>query len=140
MDTKIFKKLIAAVCAATMATSCAAMSVGAAPAIILQAEDWAQGYNRAMELNDLVHDVSANGCDFDACSALADELEEFFNGMLCTVAVYGSQSVYKDAFAGNIVYILTNLRSPDLGQRQLGTGAAIDNLHDVAELIEGNMH
>lgn len=141
MKIKMLKRMISIVFAVAMATSCVAMSVGAAPepAIIAQI-DWAQGYDRAVELNDLAHDIDDNGTDFDACSALADELEEFFNEVVCAVAVYDSQSAYKNTFAGNVNYVLNHLRSVDVEQRSLGVGAAIDNLYDIADCIQAKMH
>ena len=139
MKTKMMKKLISVVCAAAMATSCAAISVGAAPIVISQA-DWIQGYSRAIDLNYLVHSVGDNGHSFNECADLADKLEEFFNGAVCTEAVYGSQDLHQNDFAGNVNYVLTHLRSHDIEQRRLGTGAAVDNLHDIAVCIGTHIH
>ena len=140
MKNKMLKKLISIVFAAAMATSCVSMSVGAAPAVVITAADWEQGYNRAKDLNDLAHHVYNNGYSFDDCLDLANQLEDFFNGMVCTVAVYSSQSTYKNAFEENVDYLLNRLRSTDEEERSLGMGAVIDNLYDVTECIQEQMN
>ena len=132
-------KLISAVCAALVATSCAAMSVGAVPAVIVQV-DWEGGFYKAEELRNLVHIVEGNGFSFDDCDNLANELKEFFNEPVCIEAVFNSNSTYKAAFEENINYTLNKLRSPDEEERKEGTTAAIDNLYAVSDLIKEHIN
>ena len=139
MKTKILTKLISVVCAAAISTSCVFMSVGAAPAVIVQA-DWKQGFYKATELRNLVHIVEDNGFSFDDCADLANELKEFFSEQICTAAVFNSDSTYKEAFEENINYTLNKLRSPDEEQRKEGATAAIDNLYAVSDLIEEHIN
>ena len=138
MKTKLLKKLIAAMCAATMVTSCAVMSVGAVPIQFAQS-DWTQSRNKANELVDRVHAVDNAGRPSNQCRNLANELEEFFNGLACCVALndmdFNGRAAYLDSFN----FILTNLRSNDSGQRLFGTGHAVDRLSDLAEVFQ-NMH
>ena len=128
MKTKMMKKLISVVCALAMATSCAAMSVGASP------------NNIAGVLMYRVHAVEAGGFDMLACYNLANELEAFFNSDLCINAVFGSGWTYKDGFAENVSFVLNHLRSNNWADRQAGAGQAIDNLGTIAEVIYPNIH
>ena len=138
MKTKLLKKLIAAMCAATMVTSCAVMSVGAAGGLLHQV-NWTQSRNRANELVGRVHAVGNAGRPLNQCLNLANELEAFFNGLACYVALNDMDVNDRAAYLDSFNSILTNLRSNDLGQRELGTGHAIDRLSDLAEVFQ-NMH
>lgn len=137
MKTKMFKKIIAVVCAATMATSFSAMSVGALRIIPV---NWAQSYNAATNFVDRACGVTQNQCGLQDCVALADDLEAFFNGPACHVILRdvdpGRRAVLLDGFR----YILTNLRSHDLEQRRLGAYYSIDFVSDLEELIEQHTH
>ena len=115
MKTKMMKKLISLACAAAMATSCTAMSVGAVPIAAMSQEDWEEGRNRARNLlnraNELIkqtRDVKNYGYCSDKCQKLADELEAFFRSVVYVEATCYFPYMCREESAA---YILNKLRS-----------------------------
>ena len=135
MKTKMMKKLISVVCAAALTTSCSAMSVGAVPIQISQA-DWEQGYAISNALLKCAEEVAVWGCVFDQCTDLADEIEEFLNGTAYTALLSEISENTKADFLREFYDILDDLRSEELERRERGTTEAFDNLHAVSDLIE----
>ncbi len=138
MKRNLLTKLISAVCAAALTTSCTAMSVGAVPIQISQT-DWEQGYSRAYELVGRAHEVADHDNPLHECDALASDLEEFFNGVICNVVISETNYEKQADFLNKFACILNNIGEINLEQRFLGVGCAINCLYDIADLIEQHM-
>ena len=135
MKTKMMKKLISVVCAAALTTSCSAMSVGAVPIQISQA-DWEQGYAIAYALSERAEEVGGLGYDVDDCTNLADEIEEFLNGTAYTALLSEISENTKADFLREFYNVLDDLRSEELEQRERGIIGACNQLPHILNLIE----
>ena len=139
MRRRMLTKLISIVCAAALATSCAAMSVGAVPIQISQA-DWVQGHDIANALLERAEEVGGYGCVFEDCIDLADEIEEFLNGTAYNALFSEISDETKVDFLEGFYNVLDSLRSDDLKTRKIGIGAADNYLSHVLDLMEEHIN
>lgn len=153
MKTKIVKKLISIVCAATMATSCVSMSVGAVPkdeateqAATEQAVNWKQEVELLKELINVAESVKNKDCVVGDCESLVDQIHDFMNrdGYKAFLEfVHSSDDTLVKGAATSLFLMpavaMTELKSGDKQQRRYGSSTAIDYFNLVIEIIESGL-
>ena len=144
MKRKILTKLISAVCAAAIATSCTAMSVGAVPpkGQDEQAEqtkpgiDWTQSRDRAKELLSRAQELRAAGGDMSAFQAFAGDFNKFFSSDQCIEGLLASNSISIYEVGMSVSIVSSFLKSDSLEKRQNAAYMAADDLANILKLIE----
>lgn len=143
MKTKMMKKLISAVCAAAMATSCTVMSVGAVPPkgqteqeeIIV---NWGQEREVLKGFIETAKQIKDTGFAVNDCNVLANDVENFLNGAAChKITEDTNDELGQLAIFGGFTLHVDQLRSDDLEVRKNGIQGIIDFIPMIIELIQG---
>ena len=145
MKTKILTKLISVVCAAAIATSCTAMSVGAVPPkgqTETKAQvNWKEICDIAKGLLDRAEALKMSNASVEECSNLADDIANFAQRAEIGDIVSGIQNKGDwIAILSFLIIVDVPLRDEEnLDMRKVGIRMATTFLPDIIALIEQHM-
>ena len=141
MKRKMLTKLISAVCAALVATSCAVMSVGAVPPK-RQAEqeeiivNWGQERELLEGLIETAKQIKDTGFAVNDCNVLANNVKNFLDSDACHQIVEDTDDVIERiAIYSGVVICGDQLGSNDLEIRKKCIQGIIDFIPMIIDLI-----
>ncbi len=156
MKRKMLTKLISAVCAVALTTSCTAMSVGAVPKgeateqmATEQEINWEKELEDIRELLDVAKTVKNANCPVEDCQSLADRIYNFmgrdeYKALLELVhsvddKILDEEEVSRLSLALMPELAVTELRSDKVQERRYGSSRAIDYFNCIIKIIENGL-